>query len=246
MRRAAYSHMTPYVFALFSVLVLPSSPAVSDQVQPTVDAATSQRLEELRGQVLVYETSSDAVRSLTEMGPVALPALQQALAQGNVNVRREAAQRMYKMGKDTVPCLVDALRDRDGLVRRNAASSLMSLKTVPEESLPALVDSLRYMHARTEAAEALTMLGDEGFDALAEAARSSDSGIRSAVAQALDKCGPKAVSVLVTLAKDAAMRRPGRRRPASAAGRRRGACRNWRGCQGGSADFGASMFSRFG
>ncbi|GAF89756.1 unnamed protein product, partial [marine sediment metagenome] len=80
--------------------------------------------------------------------------------------------------------------------------SLNQLGTVPKEALPALVDSLRYMYARTEAAEALANLGDEGFAELVKAARSSDSGIRSAVASALDECGVKAVPILIRLAKD--------------------------------------------
>jgi len=153
-----------------------------------------------------------AVDALVKIGPKALPVLGEALKHGNVTVRRAVAGSMDEMGKDAVPYLADALSDADDLVRRNAAWRIISLQGVPKEGLPAVVDSLRYMHAQTDAAKArrrlcdaarvLTRLGDEGFEGLAKAARSSDPGVRSAVAEALDECGVKAVPILITLARD--------------------------------------------
>jgi HEAT repeat protein len=123
-----------------------------------------------------------AAMSLGELGgaaKVAVPALDKALADRNLNVRYWAASALKRIGpeaKGAIPGLISAL------------------KTLPGGS-PELEGPARYYpDVRSVAAEALGTIGPaakEAIPALKEATEDKNADVRAAAAEALKKIGAK-------------------------------------------------------
>lgn len=108
--------------------------------------------------------AESAVFALGEIGPLAVPALSQALTNRNVQVRKHAAQRLGELGPEaheSVPALVVALSDTDASVRLFATRSLGQIHDAPEQVVPALAKALSAPEdlQRKDAASALAEFG---------------------------------------------------------------------------------------
>jgi len=86
------------------------------------------------------------VNELVKIGPVAIPALIDALGSWNSCVRADASDALGKMGpaaKDAVPALIVALKDNDSCsVRKNASDALGEIGPAAIDAVPALQNAL--------------------------------------------------------------------------------------------------------
>jgi HEAT repeat protein len=88
----------------------------------------------------------------------AAPALGEALADPEVDVRMGSAMALESIGPDAapaVPALVKALKDREGVVRQRAAIALGSIGPAAQGAVPALVEAARWDPVRPAADEAI-------------------------------------------------------------------------------------------
>jgi len=87
------------------------------------------------------KVSPEAIRALVDIGGPAVPALLEALRDGNCRVRRAAAEVLARFGgaaEPAVPALAEALTDPDGRVRRAAAKALRRAGAPAAAAMPAL------------------------------------------------------------------------------------------------------------
>jgi len=87
------------------------------------------------------KVSPEAIRALVDIGGPAVPALLEALRDGNCRVRRAAAEVLSRFGgaaEPAVPALAEALTDPDGRVRRAAAKALRRAGAPAAAAMPAL------------------------------------------------------------------------------------------------------------
>ena len=95
-----------------------------------------------------------------------VPALLEALKDGDAGVRRVAAEALGRIGpgaQEAIPELIKALKDKHEYVRIRAAEVLGSIGPEVKEVVPALIEALKDKHAyvRMRAAEALGSIGPE-------------------------------------------------------------------------------------
>ncbi len=81
--------------------------------------------------------------ALRRVGTAALPALQEALTNGTVEVRRRAAEVISQLGREGVPALTKALRDANASVVCTAAKSLLLNGSADEATIQALQAAAR-------------------------------------------------------------------------------------------------------
>ena len=145
-----------------------------------------------------------AAEALGKIGdPRAVPALIQALKDGEKGVRQVAAEALGNIGDPrVVPALIHALADEDWGVCRKAAEALGN---IGDPAVPALIQALadEDWHVRWGAAEALGNIGDPAVPALIHALADEDWGVRRKAAEALGKIrDPRAVPALIQALKD--------------------------------------------
>ena len=147
------------------------------------------------------EVRQQAAQALAHFGPVAVPALVQALRDVSPEVRQAAAyglSGMRQAAKDAVPALAQALGDLDVQVRQVAAWALGTFGPAAEAAVPELIRALRDSNnvVQAEAAHALGAIGPAAKDAavaLAQAAQGAHSYVRGNIISALRAIGPAAV-----------------------------------------------------
>lgn len=107
-----------------------------------------------------WATRLEAIRLLSDLGSIALPALEQTLDDPHQTVRRRAAWALGKIGDPAaVPALIAALRDPQGEVRFETARSLGYIGVAA--AVPALITALRDPDNRTRGC-AIWALGEIG------------------------------------------------------------------------------------
>lgn len=94
---------------------------------------------------MVVDLPRSAAGSLAQIGPAAIPALKEALADDKPQVRRQAARALGKMGPDAeaaVSDLTKALNDADPTVREAAAQALGKIGPAAAPAIPDLIKAL--------------------------------------------------------------------------------------------------------
>jgi HEAT repeat protein len=147
----------------------------------------------------------EAALWLHEMGPAAgdaVPALCEALAKGDDELRQKAAEAIAAIRSQAdvaVPALTRALRDPYWYVRSSAAEALGEFGAEAKPAIPQLADALKDNDGHVKAAAALALWRIEGKTEPAVAVLietlnggDEDSYCRESAAQALGKIGPSA------------------------------------------------------
>ncbi len=134
----------------------------------------------------------------------AVPALIQALKDGDEYVRRSVARAFSQIGSKAVPALIQALKDGDSDVRQNAAWALGQIGPEAKAAVLALIQALKDgdSDVRLNAAEALGRIGPEAKAAvlaLIQALKDGDSDVRLNAAEALGQIGPEAKAAVPAL-----------------------------------------------
>ena len=143
---------------------------------------------------------------LSDIGPVAVPMLQEALKHKNRLIRAGAAEALGEIGptaKDAVPALEGALEDKDEYVRWAAARALAKLG-LPGKALPVLIATLddEWSFHRRDTAWILGEVGPPAkaaIPALTKALKDEDGGVRQTAARALGNIGPAAKEAVPAL-----------------------------------------------
>ena len=117
------------------------------------------------------------------------------------HVRIQAALALAQIGPPAVPALIEALADEEPWVRAQAAHALGTIGSPARDAVPALTQALKDPQAnvRSKAAFALGEIGpDAGAAApeLAQALQDTESDVSAQAAIALIKVGPAAVTPL--------------------------------------------------
>jgi HEAT repeat protein len=153
----------------------------------------------------VYKPAS---RLLRVIGAPALPALSDALLDGEDDVKKVRLIRVIgRMGPDAeiaFPGLVRALRSQRLHMRIEAARALTKIGSPPETAIPALVSGLSDRSADAREAMAICLAcfsetAEPALWALLPLLADRDDGVYKAAAAALEKIGPKAVRALIEL-----------------------------------------------
>ncbi len=150
------------------------------------------------------EVRRKAIDALAHFGPVAVPALAQALSDVDAQMRQTAAWVLGEMSppaKEAVPALAQALEDLNVQVRQTAAWALGRFGPAAKEAVPQLTRALKDSGpvVRGNAAQALGAIGPEAKDAavaLAEAAWDGHTYVRESARHALERIGPAAMAEL--------------------------------------------------
>lgn len=113
----------------------------------------------------------EVAEALAAIGPIAVPALIDALGQDEWPLRRGAAVALWKMGpaaKDAVPALRDALGSTDWAIQEMAACALGEIGPAAKDAVPALIKAIRRGReaVRYWAGQALRGIGTEAMPAL--------------------------------------------------------------------------------
>ncbi len=151
---------------------------------------------------------AQSAHELAEMGDnarAALPALVEALADGNSAVRLAVIDTFVVIGPDGILILGEALRDRNPQVRLTAINALGRMGPDARFVLPELIACLG-MDGRTreETLQALTRIGDYAIPYLVQTLeREKDARKHQPLIDALERMGPVAVPVLQTVLKKA-------------------------------------------
>jgi len=143
----------------------------------------------------------EALRRLGTREPEAIEALVEALADSSVNVRREAARALVELGwsdYESLPALIKASEDPDEFVRGPVYRLLGRLASAPNV-IPLLMKALKDEGYYQFVVEALAEAGSLAADALAEALKNPDVGIRRRAAYALKQMGTQARETIPTL-----------------------------------------------
>jgi HEAT repeat protein len=130
-----------------------------------------------------------AARALWQLAPDvrgALPALQGAIKGQDQFLRHYAIITLGKMGPENLPTLLPLLKDSNPAVRYSVTEALGHMGPGAKETIPHLIDALRYSKAHESNAEA----------------RRDDAEVRRAASLALRGIGLPAVPALVELLKD--------------------------------------------
>ncbi len=121
----------------------------------------------------------------------AIPALQIAIRDEDVGVRRQVASALGRIeSPDAVPALQIAIQDEDAGVRRQAASALGRIEST--DAIPALLIAIQDADAdvRQQAVSALGRIeSPDAIPALLIAIRDEDAGVRQQAASALGRIG---------------------------------------------------------
>jgi HEAT repeat protein len=152
--------------------------------------------------------AQDSAWILAQIGPAAkaaVPALTEALEQGDKSDRAAAAEALGKMGADAkpaVPALVKALGDDS--VRSSAAEALGRIGPAARDAVPDLERVVRTGVASLSAIEALGRIGDpRAVDTLIAALADENRYVRQSAAEALGAIGdPRATAPLEMLLSD--------------------------------------------
>lgn len=155
------------------------------------EAAVPALCETVRKWDLDYPDS--VLKTLTGLGPLAVPGLLRLLEDENTETRFRAVQVLRRIGDArAVPGLCACLNDADYQVRRLATEALGRL--AGPEAVPDLVGALRDEDAGVRAAAigALTRLGNEEISRfLVERLRDRSAIVRTAAAEALGTVGDR-------------------------------------------------------
>jgi len=95
-----------------------------------------------------------AAYALGRIGPAAVPAVRRALAHRDESTRRQAVEALGWVGPSAVPVLVEALADGQALVRRAAARALGRLGPAANQATPALLQTASDRDSEVRAAAA--------------------------------------------------------------------------------------------
>ncbi len=161
----------------------------SVQEEPRPSPATLERLAE-RLRTGTETLRLEAARAIGVFGPRAaslLPALEDALSDESVHVRRAVIQALAALGPAaarTVDRLTGLLAD-DAAVRRDVIRALPFLGRTAEKAIPAIARLLQDGDVRLAAADALRRFGDAAVGQLSEAARHESFRVRTIAVRAL-------------------------------------------------------------
>lgn len=144
---------------------------------------------------LVRQHVLSALQQLGAAAKEAAPALQEALADININVRQGAFYTLQGMGIDNRPGLKKALDHKDAKIRVNIAALMMTTGIDPELALPVLTAGLKEKDPslRMQAAHALAITNrerDKVVPVLIEGLKIDSVPIRLQALQALQNMGP--------------------------------------------------------
>lgn len=192
--------------AVWSVLVGLLSLAIPAQGQAQESRYQERTIAEWQGDLekRPLEVRQQAVQALAHFGPVAAPALVQALRDVSPEVRHAAAyglSGMHQAAKDAVPALAQALGDLDVQVRQTAVWALGTFGPAAEAAIPELIRALRDSNnvVQAEAAHALGAIGLAAKDAavaLALMVQGAHSYVRGNALSALRAIGPATIPEL--------------------------------------------------
>lgn len=143
------------------------------------------------------------LREINRMGPQAVTALLEALADRDQGIRRMTAMALGQLGtraKSAVPVLAKALKDENEMVRFNVAEALGRMGG---EAVPALTEALKNedVWIRFYAAKTLGSIGraaQSAVPALAEAIKDVNAWVRFYAALALGRMGGEAIAAYLT------------------------------------------------
>lgn len=140
-------------------------------------------------------------------GKAAVPALIEALKDGDKDVRSFAAEALGGIGKEAgpaAPALVEALKDKEPGVRGSAAGALFALGPEAKGAVPALIVAFKDKDPglRASAAWVLGGIGKQARPAipvLIEALKDKEASVRARAAEALYEMGPEAKAAVPAL-----------------------------------------------
>ncbi len=190
------------------------SPAVRERAAEELSKAGAQAAVAARRNLIVAvkDDSSPGVRSMAaqalgqtppEQASEVVPALAEALADGNAKVRASAAIALSKLGPAAAPAaeeLGQMMRNGDHKDARWATEALGAMGSSASTALDALIEELSSDVAlnRSRAAWAIGNIGPSAAPAVRQLAgltADSDASVRSAAVTALGNIGPAAASV---------------------------------------------------
>jgi len=152
--------------------------------------------------------AAECIRSLSKE---AMPALIEALRDGNQVVRAHVAPllgNIADLAKDAVPALIEALKDGHEYVRNSVAWTLRNIGPDAKEAVPALIQALTDETAgvRATAAGTLGQIGEsdkEVLSALMEALGDEDGQVRVSAALALYRLEPSELDRVIPILTEA-------------------------------------------
>lgn len=138
-----------------------------------------------------------AARAFFELQPdpaSAIPALVANIRAGPDRRALLALTALPSFGRPAIPALVELMKDHDPEVRKWAILGVGSFGSGMKDTIPDLIGLLRSPDrgTRSAAAGALTRIGDDAIEPLAQALSNSDAKIRGGASLALEDMGPSA------------------------------------------------------
>lgn len=189
---------------LLIILIMVSCALLSNWIQGKENAQQEKidkYIEQLKNEN--DTVSSNAVKSLIEIGEAAVAPLIEAL-KGDSNIRRTIVEVLAQIGKPAIEPLIEALKDKEGTMRANAAQALGKIgdKKAVEPLVKILND--QYWGARYSAADALGRIGDaKSVEPLIATLKDEVETVRFSAISALGKIGDKkVVEPLIEILKD--------------------------------------------
>jgi len=111
--------------------------AANRDVKGLIDALNYEKAD-------IRSTVADALPEIGTDAQIALPALIEALKDGDENVRNHVAEAIHTIaGQISVPSLIEALKDDESWIRQMAACTLGVLGPNAKAALYALIESLK-------------------------------------------------------------------------------------------------------
>ena len=152
------------------------------------------------------EVKQKMIKTLSQMGSQAIPALIQLLKDQNSTVQETTAI-LRQIGPATVaeiPALIQLLENQSVTVRLNAAKALAEIGPEAKPAVPVLIQLLEDQNSevRSQAARSLGEIGPEAKPAipfLIQLLEDPSSGIRSNIIEALRLIGPATVTEVSSL-----------------------------------------------
>ena len=171
---------------------------IGDEVEPAVSGLIHALVDE------DADVQSGAVNALAAFGDEAIAPLIQALDDGEVARRANAAKALGRIeppAEDAVPALAGALGDDHPEVRLNAIEALLVMETAASQAAPAIAERLVHdddPKVRKVAADALGRFRDlSAIPTLIEAIGDDDSHVRRLAAQSLYYLGDASIPAVV-------------------------------------------------
>ena len=152
----------------------------------------------------LLESGTLGLDALRSAGPTAIASVAGLLYSGSARIRDLAVRTLSGIGPLAVPAVVAALDAPDAFTRRDAISALGAIAGPASAGhlVSALIDS--DAGVRDKARSALRLIGGDGVKALTEALADHDPGMRTAAAAVLGEIDdPAAVTALIDKVDDA-------------------------------------------